>query len=681
MSKQTDNPNHPDFQTLFESSPGLFLVLLPDLKIVAASNAYLKATLTKREEIIGRFIFDVFPDNPNDPSATGVANLKASLKRVLQNKIPDAMAVQKYDIPIPQSHGGGFEEKYWSPLNSPVLNSKSELIYIIHRVEDITEFILLKKKGSELESRTEEMEAEIYIRAQQLQEANQKLREAERMKSEFFANVSHELRTPLSLIFAPIESMLSGRVPSNQLPYIHTIHNNATRLLQMVNGLLDFAKFEAGKMKAEPEPINAGEIVKSIVNDFESTMGEKKIKLIQEISSNDECIMIDRYMLERILFNLLSNAGKFTLHGGAVTVSSAINENLLRISVEDTGIGISEKNIKNLFQKFRQAEGSSIRRFEGTGLGLAMVKEFAELSGGTVTVKSKLGEGSKFTVEIPALPAVSAKKTAVAERRPSLIPKYHVNSFTNKILHLNGDSAMKVLICEDNNELSAYIVSLLQDLCKIRIAKDGKEGLNIAEAWMPDLILTDVMMPFMDGINLCKTLKSKSATSKITIVMLTALTHREAMLKGWDAKADEYLFKPFHPDELVIRIKSLLSIIAERKHTSEKINMLNNSLEHKVLQLEAVNKDIEALTYSVSHDLTASIRAIHSYLNKFSKKYIQNLNTEAKTLINNAVKNCTHMENLINGLLSIFRPGLKEIDKNKTPMKEIMSCPDNKQLR
>jgi PAS domain S-box-containing protein len=172
----------PDFQTLFQSLPGLYLILAPDLNIVAVSDAYLRATMTKREEILGRGIFDVFPDNPDDPTATGVRNLRASLQRVLQNKVSDTMAVQKYDIRKPDSEGGGFEERYWSPVNSPVLGPDNEVAYIIHRVEDVTEFVHLRQEEGEKEKLTEELrarvektEAEVYLRAKEVQEANRQL--------------------------------------------------------------------------------------------------------------------------------------------------------------------------------------------------------------------------------------------------------------------------------------------------------------------------------------------------------------------------------------------------------------------------------------------------------------------------------------------------------------------------
>src|SRR5258705_8228816 len=204
----------PDFRTLFESAPGLYLVLAPDLTIVAVSDAYLRATMTQRQQILGRGIFDVFPDNPDDPGATGVQNLRASLERVLKDRVPDAMAVQKYDIRKPQ---GGFEERFWSPVNSPVLDSDGRLVYIIHRVEDVTEFVRLKLAGAEqsrltqeLQTRAGKMEAEIFLRASGLQAANSRLRAANDVRTQFFANVSHELRTPLALILGPAEKLLAN---------------------------------------------------------------------------------------------------------------------------------------------------------------------------------------------------------------------------------------------------------------------------------------------------------------------------------------------------------------------------------------------------------------------------------------------------------------------------------------
>jgi signal transduction histidine kinase len=647
----------PDFKKLFEFSPGLFLVLSKEFKIIAVSEAYLNATLTVRDNIIGKGIFDVFPDNPDDPEATGVANLKASLERVLNNKIPDAMAVQKYDIQLPEEEGGGFKEKYWSPLNTPVLNANGEVEYIIHRVEDITDFIQLKQRDEELETKNFEMESEIFRRAQQLQETNEKLREAEKIKSEFFANVSHELRTPLSLIIAPLETILSGKkgIISNELgSLLKVIHNNAVRLLQMVNGLLDFAKFEAGKMNAQLEPVNVSREINTILNDFSSMIRGKKLTLVQEIEQISNPVLMDRYKFERILFNLLSNAIKFTSSGGTITVRAKYSTSSMELSIEDTGIGIPESEIRNLFKKFRQVEGSSTRRFSGTGLGLAMVKEFTEILGGTVSLSSIPDKGSIFTVTLPVQFTEDKEDVHYYSNKVSMIPVYQMDA--PSIAGYTGNMPQhkqKILICEDNEELIEYISKLLSDIAEIRTSNNGVSGLQIANEWKPDLILSDVMMPEMDGIELCKNIKSNPDTSQITVVLLTAMTHRAAMLRGWEANADEYLFKPFHPDELVTRMKTLLSSVSERKKSRE-------MLEKNAIKLKALNEALQSFSYKISHNLRTPVKEIDGFSRVLLENYSSNLEKDARgylQYINNAAG---EMNKLIDELLTFS--GMGKID-------------------
>jgi PAS domain-containing protein len=224
-----------DFKALFETVPGLYLVLDPDLYIVAVSDAYLAATMTKREEIVGRGIFDVFPDNPDDPAATGVSNLRASLERVRELKRPDTMAVQKYDIRRPESEGGGFEERYWSPLNSPVLDERGQLAYIVHRVEDITEFVRLKEHDTkqealtaELRERTARMETEILQRSRELHETNRELRAANAAKNEFLSRMSHELRTPLAAISGFSELLTLSDLDDDKREQVQMIFRGAS---------------------------------------------------------------------------------------------------------------------------------------------------------------------------------------------------------------------------------------------------------------------------------------------------------------------------------------------------------------------------------------------------------------------------------------------------------------------
>src|SRR4029077_2914467 len=263
----------PDFQVLFESAPGLYLVLTSQLNIVAVSDAYLRATMTKREQILGRGIFEVFPENPADPSATGMGNLRTSVERVLQDKTPNTMAVQKYDIRKPESEGGGFEERYWSPVNSPVLGSAKEVAYIIHRVEDVTEFVRLKQQGieqeklkKELQTHAGQMEAEVYLRASEVQEANRLLaaanqellrakEEAERgsnFKDQFLSTMSHELRTPLNAVLGFSDLLADpryGPLNEKQRRYIDHIHTGGKHLLSLISDILDLSKIEAGRME------------------------------------------------------------------------------------------------------------------------------------------------------------------------------------------------------------------------------------------------------------------------------------------------------------------------------------------------------------------------------------------------------------------------------------------------
>jgi len=622
--------------------------LSPDLRIVAANDARLRATNTTRDQIIGKPLFEVFPDNPLDPAASGVSNLRASLHRVLRTKAPDAMAVQKYDIPRPESQGGGFEERYWSPLNTPVLNRNGEIDFIIHRVEDVTEFIRLKQQGveqsrltEELKTRAEQMESEIYQRAQQLQQTNEKLREAERVKSEFFANVSHELRTPLSLILAPTESLLLGKhgeLSLSQYGILRTVQNNAIRLHQMVTGLLDFSKAEAGKMKPQPEPVDVVALTRSIAHDFEPTMKGKRIAFSFDTDQKTSIALLDQYLFERILFNLLSNAVKFTDPGGKICVKLEISDERLRLAVADTGIGIAQKDIAVIFQKFRQVEGSSTRRFEGTGLGLAMVKEFAELLGGTVTVKSEPRKGSEFIVEFPAPAVLSQEDPSPIRARESLtssssrIVRQDPGIYSN-VQSTGGDKRMKVLVCEDNEELSIYIASLLHEFSQVEIAGNGLEALKLVRSWSPDLVITDVMMPGLDGIGLCSAIKSNPLTVGIPVVMLTALTHREAMLKGWEAKADEYLFKPFHPDELITRIRAMLGTILDRRANAELVAKQNTELARARIEmeqkgkleeyahaLERSNRELEEIAYISAHDMKSPIASLQGLLMLMEQK-------------------------------------------------------------
>lgn len=422
----------PDFRVLFESAPGLYLILTPDLNIVAVSDAYLRATMTVREEILGRHLFDVFPDNPGDPEATGERNLRASLQRVNESKQPDVMAVQKYDIRRPASEGGTFEERYWSPVNAPVLDANGDLEYILHRVEDVTDFIRLKQEGTKqseisnaLKRRTEEMESEIYLRAQQLAETNRQLRDAQhalaasnqqlhirneeieranRLKSEFLASMSHELRTPLNAIIGfsdLLAEQVTGPLTDKQLRFVGHVQKGARHLLELIDDILDLSRIEAGRLQLRPADFSASDATAEVLATIQPVALAKQIHL-QNHFETDLTVHADRIRFKQILYNLLSNAIKFTPPGGLVRIEASAAGGWLNLAVADTGIGIPREEHESIFDAFRQVGTTTKGVKEGTGLGLAITKKLVEEHGGRIAVESEPNKGTRVSFSVPA---------------------------------------------------------------------------------------------------------------------------------------------------------------------------------------------------------------------------------------------------------------------------------------
>ena len=416
----------PDFRVLFESVPGLYLVLDPDLRIVAASDAYLQATLTQRERIVGRALFDVFPDNPDDPAATGTRNLRTSLERVLHNKVADTMAVQKYDIPKP---GGGFEARYWSPINCPVLDAEGGVRWIIHRVEDVSEFMGLERTNHEqaqqsqaLRENAERMTAEIVQRAAEIQATNRQLdaanqelralyertRELERNKSEFLSLMSHELRTPLYAIIGftgTLLMQLPGPLNADQHKQLQTIQRSARHLLSLINDLLDVAKIEAGKVDLRIERLSCHTLLREVAELQRDAARAKGLDFRVVLPAADVWVATDHRALHQILLNLAGNAIKYTAQGSveiALDTTTTSGARMARIQVRDTGKGIDPVDQDRLFGAFTRARDAQTGRVEGTGLGLYVSRKLAELLGARIELYSEVGVGSTFSVLLPA---------------------------------------------------------------------------------------------------------------------------------------------------------------------------------------------------------------------------------------------------------------------------------------
>lgn len=498
-----------------------------------------------------------------------------------------------------------------------------------------------------------------------LAKANEKLKEIDRLKDSFFSNISHELRTPLTLILGPLESFLNndcGSFTKEQRKYLEAMHNNSIRLFQMVNSILDFAKISAKKIEVNRGPVDLVLLTQSITKEFEPFLQSKHIKLQFTCPETKKIVNMDRYLYERILFNLLSNAAKFTPEKGSIFISLEFKGDKAKLSLRDTGIGISAENQKKLFQRFQQVEGSSTRRFEGTGLGLALVKEFAVLLGGNVKLKSDLGQGSTFIVEVHA-PKATAKTQALIQPIESKSRRFTIPIQKIEFASQNDktqDSA-KIVIAEDNLELAAYIGSLLSEFALVKHAKDGEEAWDLINSWEPDLALLDIMMPKRDGISLCKEIKASGKTAHISVILLTALTHRDALVRGWRAGANEYLFKPFHPKELVTRIKLLLD--------QSRNNMLVQELNRKLIttaRLAGMSEVAANILHNVGNVLNSVSIDGHLLLNKLSKSSLSNLvelNQWMKKMLDDPkefIKNTKAQENFLSYLAKLNESLLME---------------------
>jgi signal transduction histidine kinase len=481
--------------------------------------------------------------------------------------------------------------------------------------------------------------------AQAFNAMTESLARIDQVKSDFVATVSHELRTPLTLILAPLESLLSrdyGALPPNQEAVLGTMDNNARRLLQMVNGLLDFSKLQAGKMSVALQPTDIVGLTRSVLKDLEPAMRRKGLGFEADLGAENPVIEMDAYLFERILFNLLSNAMKFTPAGGRVRLELAYQAPQLRLTVSDNGIGISEADAKNLFKKFSQAEASSTRRFEGTGLGLALVKECALLLGGDVSLQSRPGQGSVFSVACPApLSLGGARPLGLPAPARVQGPDRGLAAEPPAETASDGPATLpKVLIAEDNPELAAFIAAILKGIGQVRVRPDGVEALQEARSWRPDLILSDVMMANLDGIALTRALKGGLETASIPVILLTALTSQADLLRGWEAGADDYLFKPFHPRELQARVRSLLAMAAWRQRSEQQ------------RQRQEV---LEQFTRIASHDLKAPLRRMASYAGLLLRSQRDKLDDEALAHLRVIADGAQQMNALIESLLQFSR--------------------------
>jgi PAS domain S-box-containing protein len=436
---------------------------------------------------------------------------------------------------------------------------------------------------------------------QREQEQARALAALDRAKTEFFSNVSHELRTPLTLIMAPVEDALADEqdpLPDPQRERLEMVRRNARRLRRMVGDILDFSRIERQGVGARRTAVDLTNFTAGLVASFAPAIERTGLELREDLTELEHPVLVDTEMWEKIVLNLLSNALKFTLTG-FISVSLREANKCVELEVADSGVGIPEAAIPRLFERFYRVGDPGGRSYEGSGIGLALVHELVSLHEGRISVDSRAGEGSRFTVRVPYSSEAAA---AVAPVKPSSI----VSSYLDEALSWHEDAvedtvpaatprdpagssadapAATVLVVDDNADLRSMLRRLLAPRYRVLTATDGEQALNLIAEHEPDLVLSDVMMPRVDGLELVRRLRADPATASLPVILLSARAGEEASIGGLEAGADDYLIKPFSARELVARVRGSLELAAVRSEAAEALRVERRRLEETLAQM------------------------------------------------------------------------------------------------
>ena len=447
------------------------------------------------------------------------------------------------------------------------------------------------------------------------------LAELDRSKTAFFANLSHEFRTPLTLMLAPLEELLAdnARHAPDVVDSIRVVHRNSLRLLKLVNALLDFSRIEAGRMTATFEPTDLGAFTAELASNFRSATGKAGLALEIDSPHSAQPVYVDRDMWEKIVLNLLSNAFKFTFDG-AIAVRLSESDDAAELVVSDTGTGIPPAELPRLFERFHRIEGARSRTFEGSGIGLALVKELVELHGGSIRADSEVGRGTTFHVRIPlgiahlpreqvrlqaAQDPVASKSAAFVEEALRWLPDGAALGSDDSSTEVSigrstpvPQARAHILIAEDNADMRAYVSRLLGAQHRCETVADGEAALERIREQRPDLLLTDIMMPRLDGFGLIRAIRADESLRDLPIIALSARAGEEASVEGLSAGADDYLVKPFSAREMMARVDGALAMARVRREMAEALRDEARTLEAKVVErtaeLEAANQRLRS---------------------------------------------------------------------------------------
>lgn len=506
-------------------------------------------------------------------------------------------------------------------------------------------------------AKQKELKDAIESKNESLEHQTEQLKEMDVVKSRFFANISHEFRTPLTLILGLVNKQINNPEKAPSTKNSETMKRNANRLLQLINQLLDLSKLESGEVKLQTTKADIVAFTRRITFLFESLAINNGVELefIDKTEAIPDSLYFDPEKLQKILTNLVSNAVKFTPDRGKVSVSvgypSTIQSSseMVQINVLNTGSFISEEKLTRVFDRFYQVDGDSTRQHEGTGIGLALVKELVELHRGKVSAESN-EHHTIFTILLPiddpyfeeciTMEDIEYEKEIIDEplsktEKKNNGTKKENTEFAQIDDHPDSGEPLEILIVEDNPDLRSFIKGILQVDYKVIEAVDGLDGLHKAEEYIPDLILSDVMMPNMDGYELCKQLKTNETTNHIPVILLTAKASRDNKLEGLRTGADDYLIKPFDEKELKVRIKNLITIREKlQKKYQQEVGLKPDdvtvtSIHQKFLSdiKEAIEKNIDNHQFGVD-DLGSEIGMSRSQVHRKLKALTDQSATE-----------------------------------------------------
>lgn len=426
-------------------------------------------------------------------------------------------------------------------------------------------YLYERLQRAEFEARQSESQAR-----QELEASNLKLLELDHLKSEFFANISHELRTPLTLSLGAFKSLLKLPSDSESQGLLQSGYRNTARLLFLINELLDLAKFDSGRAELKKRCIDLSALVRSVAANFESG---PKSRVTLKGTSEPVVIEIDPRQMKKVLYNLFSNAFKFgDPENGRLEVRLSVKADSVELAIEDNGIGIPRDQLERIFDRFTQVEGSASRRYEGSGIGLALAKEIVTHHGGTLSVQSELGHGSTFTIILPRDRTRSPEVVLEDDDETLMVPAFFESQQEqgNSLSSSKTDASQPLLVLvDDNADMRGYLERVLRNQYRLAVAKDGLEALELTKSLRPDLIVSDGMMPRMSGYDLLKAVRGDHALRSIPVILLTARAGTEARIESLEAGADDYIAKPFDEHELLARIGNLIRSRAQERELME----------------------------------------------------------------------------------------------------------------